>query len=167
MITTMRFLHRYIGFLVVGITFIYAVSGILLTYRDSDFLKSEKEINTVIDKGVSANDLGKEMHAKIDIVSTEGSVITFSKGEYKGTYDSATGELAYTSKELPYIIRKMVNLHKSTSAVPSHMFNVTYGLLLLFLALSSFFMYKPTSRQLRKGIAVSAIGAVLAIGLLI
>ncbi|MGD9807859.1 MAG: hypothetical protein AB7E76_07540 [Deferribacterales bacterium] len=167
MITTMRFLHRYIGFLVVGITFIYAVSGVLLTYRDSDFLKSEREINIVIDKGVPAGDLGKEMHAKIDIVSAEGSVITFSKGEYTGTYDSATGELAYTSKELPYIIQKMVNLHKSTSAMPSHMFNVTYGLLLLFLALSSFFMYKPTSRQLRKGIAVSAIGAVLAIGLLI
>ena len=38
----MRSLHRDVGFLVLGFTFIYALSGIVLVYRDTDFLKSER-----------------------------------------------------------------------------------------------------------------------------
>ena len=34
-----RVLHRDIGFLVVGLTIVYALSGIVLTYRDTGFLK--------------------------------------------------------------------------------------------------------------------------------
>jgi len=167
MILTIRFLHRYIGFLVVGITLVYAVSGILLTYRDSDFLRSEKDVNKVIPPGIEANALGTAMHSKIKIISSEGDTITFERGGYTGTYDRETGTLAYRAMELPPIIQNMVNLHKSTSKMPSHVFNVAYGILLLFLALSSFFMYKPKSRQLKKGLAVSAIGAVTAVALLI
>ena len=40
----MRLLHRYIGYFMAGIMAVYAISGVLLIYRDTDFLKKEKKI---------------------------------------------------------------------------------------------------------------------------
>ena len=36
-----RSLHRDIGFFIIGLTIIYSMSGIVLTYRDTNFLKHE------------------------------------------------------------------------------------------------------------------------------
>ena len=38
----MRVLHRYLGFFLAGIMAVYAISGVILIYRDTDFLKSEQ-----------------------------------------------------------------------------------------------------------------------------
>ena len=46
--TTMRLLHRYIGYFMAGIMAVYAISGVLLIYRDTDFLKKEKEIEDMV-----------------------------------------------------------------------------------------------------------------------
>ena len=40
--TFMRITHRYLGYFLAGIMAVYAVSGVLLVYRDTDFLKKEK-----------------------------------------------------------------------------------------------------------------------------
>ncbi len=40
----MRVTHRYLGYFLAGIMAVYAVSGIILVYRDTDFLKSEKNM---------------------------------------------------------------------------------------------------------------------------
>ncbi len=39
--TFMRIVHRYLGYFLAGIMAVYAISGILLVYRDTDFLKKE------------------------------------------------------------------------------------------------------------------------------
>ena len=41
---TMRVLHRYLGFFLAGIMAVYALSGIVLIFRDTDFLKSEQTV---------------------------------------------------------------------------------------------------------------------------
>jgi hypothetical protein len=38
----MRVTHRYLGYFLAGIMAVYAVSGIILVYRDTDFLKVKK-----------------------------------------------------------------------------------------------------------------------------
>jgi uncharacterized iron-regulated membrane protein len=38
----MRIIHRYLGFFLAGIMAVYAISGILLIFRETNFLKSEK-----------------------------------------------------------------------------------------------------------------------------
>ncbi len=38
---SMRLLHRYLGYLLAGIMTVYALSGMLLVLRDTDFLKKE------------------------------------------------------------------------------------------------------------------------------
>jgi uncharacterized iron-regulated membrane protein len=40
----MRIIHRYLGFFLSGIMAVYALSGIVLIFRDTDFLKQEKII---------------------------------------------------------------------------------------------------------------------------
>ena len=37
----MRILHRYVGFFLAGIMSVYALSGIVLIFRDGDTFKSE------------------------------------------------------------------------------------------------------------------------------
>ena len=68
----MRIYHRYLGFFLAGIMAMYAISGIILIFRDTDFLKSEKKINKELKPGLSTAELGKEIRnrdLKIDSVS--------------------------------------------------------------------------------------------------
>ena len=37
----MRYLHNKIGFFITGLVIIYSLSGLVQTYRDTDFLKHE------------------------------------------------------------------------------------------------------------------------------
>jgi len=54
----MRELHRYLGFFLVGIMSVYALSGIVLIFRDTDFLKKEKEITKEIQANANPQELG-------------------------------------------------------------------------------------------------------------
>ena len=40
----MRIFHRYLGFFLSGIMAVYAISGIVMIFRETEFLKSEREI---------------------------------------------------------------------------------------------------------------------------
>ena len=42
--TRMRVIHRYLGFFLAGIMAVYALSGIVLVFRKTDFLKKEVKI---------------------------------------------------------------------------------------------------------------------------
>ena len=41
---SMRVYHRYLGFFLAGIMAVYAISGVVMIFRDTDFLKREKQI---------------------------------------------------------------------------------------------------------------------------
>lgn len=55
----MRIYHRYLGFFLAGIMAVYAISGITLIFRDTDFLKSEKQVERQIKPNVSNEELGR------------------------------------------------------------------------------------------------------------
>ena len=54
----MRELHRYLGFFLVGIMSVYAISGVVLIFRDTDFLKKEKDISKEISLNANPQELG-------------------------------------------------------------------------------------------------------------
>ena len=54
---SMRIYHRYLGFFLAGIMAVYALSGIILIFRDTNFLKQEKQVNQQLKPGLSAEDL--------------------------------------------------------------------------------------------------------------
>lgn len=155
----MRSLHRDIGFFVIGLTIIYAMSGIILTFRTTDFLKHETHITKNIGPNLKATELGAKMQVRsVNILRAEGDLIYFENG----TYNTSTGIVDYNIKELPALLNNFNKLHKLASNSAFYVFNIVYGILLLFLAISSFWMFKPSTKLFRRGISIFAIGAVIA-----
>lgn len=161
--TTMRVFHRYLGFFLAGIMAVYAVSGMVLIFRDTDFLKEEKEIIKTIDANASVEELGKQIGIKeLKVLSEQGDILQFKEGQYNKT----TGVATYKVKELPYVLNKMTKLHKAKSKEPLFFLNLFFGASLLFFVISSFWMFMPKTAIFRKGLYFTLAGIVLTLILL-
>lgn len=159
----MRLLHRYIGFFMAGIMTVYALSGILLIYRDTDFLKKEKKYNDKINPNLNAGAMGKAIKMRdIEFTKVSNDTAYFKNG----WYHTISGTVNYTKKELPYVVSKFVNLHKSKSADTLSPLNALFGVSLFFFVISSFWMYPLKSKILKKGLLYTTIGLVFSIILL-
>ena len=160
---SMRILHRYLGFFLVGIMAVYAVSGIVLIFRDTDFLKSDYTVEEVIDPNVSNEDLPKALqHRRLKVEREEGSLVYFQNGDY----NRETGVAHVTTKELPYVLDKMTHLHKASTDDPLYWLNMFFGFSLLFFVVSAFWMYAPKSDVFKKGLIFTLSGVVLTLVLL-
>ena len=156
----MRVIHRYLGFFLAGIMFVYALSGIVLIFRDTDALKKTEQITKQLEPNIAAADLGKALEMrKFNVDKEEGDFYYFKDGQY----NKSTGEATYVVKELPLVLDKMTHLHKATTEDPLYYFNIFFGLALLFLAISSFFMFAKSSLIFKKGLWFTISGVVLVI----
>ena len=122
----------------------------------SDGLSSE-----FLDKvGYGIYKFRKELKIKgFEIKEQKGDLIIFKEG----TYNVKTGEAKYTKKELPYVLKKMTELHKSDSKHKFYLLNTIFGISLFFFVISSFWMFNPKSQIFRKGMIATVIGLVLAL----
>lgn len=158
--TFMRITHRYLGYFLAGIMVVYSLSGILLVYRDTDFLKKETKINKVLQKNLTEKELGKEIKIKgFEVEKTENGIMFFKQG----TYNTTTGQVNYTKKELPYVLDKFTKLHKSQSKDKFSPLNAFFGISLFFFVISSFWMFNPKTKAFKRGMYYAAAGLVLAI----
>lgn len=160
---TMRIWHRYLGYFLAGIMAVYALSGVVMIFRDTDFLKKEETVSKKLKPGLSAADLGKEIRMRdLKIESESGDVQSF-KG---GTYNKTTGEAVYKVKSLPVVMDKLTKLHKASSGQPLFFLNVFFGVSLLFFVVSAFWMFLPRTAIFRKGLYFALAGLILTIVLL-
>lgn len=158
--TFMRIVHRYLGFFMAGIMAVYAISGVLMVYRDTDFLKKEKKYEKIFAKNLDEKALGKEIKMKgFEVEKTENHIMYFKSG----SYNTASGEAKYSKKELPFILNKMTQLHKSQSKDKLSPLNVFFGLSLFFFVISSFWMFNVKSKAFRQGMYYTAAGLILAV----
>lgn len=156
----MRSLHRDIGYFVTGFVVIYALSGIVLTYRDTDLLKREVSVEKTLPAGTDPSRLGEILRIRdFSVTRVLGNIVYFKNG----SYDTLTGDVSYVTRETYPVVEKLFEVHKAASNDPVHWINVIFGLSLLFLSVSSFWMFKRGSAQLRKGIYISAAGCALAL----
>lgn len=161
---TIRILHRNIGFFILGFVLIYALSGITLIYRDSDFMKHERTIKVNLPVETKPSDLGPVLKLReLKVLKTEGDVIYFQGG----SFNTASGEAVYSVKELIFPFNKLTTLHKTPSKNPFHWFTLVFGVLMLFMAISSLWMFSTKSKMFRKGIYFVLTGFVFAIILLL
>lgn len=161
--TTMRVFHRYLGFFLAGIMAVYALSGMVLIFRDTDFLKEEKQISKTVKPGATDEELGKLISVKeLRYTSEEGDIAFFKEGKY----NKVTGVAEYTVKELPTVLNKMTKLHKAKSKEPLYFLNLFFGASLLFFVVSSFWMFMPKTTIFKKGIYFTIAGVVLTLILL-
>ena len=95
----------------------------------------------------------------LKISKKEGDIQYFKNG----TYNNVTGDVKYTSNELPMVIRKLIQLHKASTNQPLFWLNIFFGVSLFFFVVSSFFMFKPKTKTLKEGVYVSIAGLVLTV----
>lgn len=160
---TMRIYHRYLGFFLAGIMAVYAISGIILIFRDTDFLKQTKRVEKQLQPGLTADALGKAIKIReLKIESVNGDVQTFKTG----SYNTQTGEVNYTTKKLAPFAEKLTNLHKANTKDPLFYLNIFFGVSLLFFVISSFWMFMPKTSIFKKGLYFTLAGVVLTVILL-
>ena len=159
----MRIYHRYLGFFLAGIMAMYAISGTILIFRDTDFLKKEKQVKEQLKPGLTADELGKAIRKRdLKIDSTAGDMQLF-KG---GSYNKQTGAVSYTNKRLQPFAEKLTHLHKASTKEPLFFLNIFFAVSLLFFVISSFWMFMPNSSIFKKGLYFTLAGIVLTLLLL-
>lgn len=160
---TFREFHRYLGFFLAGIMAVYAISGIVLTFRNTDYMKSEVQIDRTLETNLEGDALGMALQRRgFKADKTEGDLIYFQGG----TYNKATGQASYTEKKLPIVLEKMNNLHKMHSGNPLFWLGIFFGIALLFFSISAFFMFRPNAPIYKKGLYFAGAGFLLTIILL-
>ena len=156
----MRVYHRYLGFFLAGIMAVYAVSGVLMIFRNTDFLKKDYVEKRTFEVGTKVEELGSSLRIKnFKIEKEEGQVVYFNGGNY----NRVTGLATYTKKELPFVLKKMTDMHKATSDRPLFVLNIFFGVSLLFFVISAFWMFLPKTTIFKKGLYFAAAGLVLAL----
>ncbi|KAB1069158.1 hypothetical protein F6U93_05240 [Tamlana haliotis] len=154
----MRIIHRYLGFFLIGVMIVYSLSGVILIFRNTDFLKSKTEVEKTIKPNLGGEALGRSLKIKrFKVEKVKGDLILFKNGQYNKT----TGVANYTKAELPYVLNRMTHLHKATSQEPLFWLNVFSGVSLFFFAVSSFWMFMPKTKIFKKGMYFTAFGVVL------
>jgi len=155
---SMRVYHRYLGFFLTGIMAVYALSGTVLIFRETDFLKSEKQIEKNIPKDIKTEDLGKEMRMRdFKVEKEEGGIVYFKNG----SFNRQTGIAQFKVKLLPFVMEKMVNMHKATTNSPLFFMNIFFGMSLLFFVISTFWMFLPKTSIFKKGLYFTLAGIIL------
>lgn len=159
----MRFLHNKIGFFIVGIVIIYALSGLVQTYRDTDLLKHDVLHETTVATNLQETQLGQSLRMRnLKVTKTTGSILYFKEG----SYDAATGKAAYTTREWYSWITPFTELHKTPSKSIAHYFTTLFGLAMLFMSISAFWMFKPGTKLFSSGVYLTIGGIIAAIILL-
>ena len=161
--TRMRVLHRYLGFFLAGIMATYALSGVVLIFRNTDFLKREVTVEKTLPPDLDAGALGEQLRIKrLEVTRTAAGTDYFAQGSYV----RATGVARYTTRQLPYVLERLTRLHKSSTDHPLYWLNVFFGLSLLFFVVSAFWMFLPATRVFRKGLYFALAGLLLTLALL-
>lgn len=159
----MRITHRYLGFFMAGIMAIYAFSGIVLIFRDTDFFKKEITIEKKLGKNLSEMKLEKELKIKnFEVYKVIKNTIYFKNGNY----NKETGVAKYTKKDLPYLLKQMANLHKAQSKSRLAPLNIFFAVSLLFFVISSFWMFNVKSKVFKRGMLYTLGGLILSVLLL-
>jgi len=161
--TKMRLYHRYLGYFLAGIMAVYGLSGTIMIFRDTDFLKTDHSVTRSLKPNLQPEQLGRELRIRdLKIDALEGDVIRFKQG----TYNKSSGVAQYTSREWPATIEKLTQLHKASTRSPLFFLNVFFGISLLFFVVSAFWMFLPKTTIFKKGLYFTAGGIVLTLLLL-
>jgi hypothetical protein len=161
---TMRDLHNNIGFFIVGLVVIYALSGIVQTYRDTSFLKHEVKNEKTIEPNLDADKLGKAIKQKeLKVEKTENGIMYFKDGNY----NPQTGEVKYVTMEWYSWVKQVTELHKQNSKGIIHYFTITFAVALFFMCVSAFWMFKPGTKAFSSGVILTVLGVIASIVLIL
>lgn len=160
-----REIHRILGYLTLGMTIAYALSGIILIHRSGDFMKRTTPVEQTIAPNLDCDQLAAELKMRsLKVLNETDQTIFFADGQY----DKATGKASYLKKEVVAPFNRFITLHKLADKQNPAIayFTTFFGAVLFLLALTSLFMFKPSAHHFRSNMAYTALGIALLILLL-
>ncbi|MDD3108768.1 MAG: hypothetical protein PHV49_06125 [Alistipes sp.] len=154
----LRKVHRYVGFLMVGVFLVYGISGIVLLYRNTDLLKRPVTTTQNLDPKLSPEALGSALRLKnFKVTATSPDTLYFAEGYYL----TQTGVAQVTIQESVPPIAQMIRMHKMVSSNPTHYFALLVGIGLLLLVVTSFWMFKAGTAPFKQGMLFVGIGCAI------
>lgn len=168
--TILRSLHRDLGYLFVGLTIIYGISGIILNGKETGKDPAFREITVI--KNLSQHLSPKELTAVFNqeitgtpplqqIIKRQNSYRVYLQGGV-GEYMPDSGLLELTIYKEKKLVRIINNIHNNSGKRFTSMANV-YAVGLLFLAISGTIMLKGKKGFLKRGIWFVLIGLIIPI----
>lgn len=152
--------HRWLGFFLAGIMAVYAISGVLLIFRKTDFLKFEYSTQQTLSSGLNAEQLGEQLRIRqLSVKNETPSSIVFEQGDY----NKQSGVAQVSKKDYPIVLAKLVSLHKATTSSPLFYLNIFFGLSLLFFVVSAFVMFLPKALTHNKSLKIAGAGFIFAL----
>jgi hypothetical protein len=157
---TLRQYHRWLGFFLSGIMLVYATSGILLIFRNTDVLQYEQQEQRQLSPQLSAEALGTELRLRgFEVLQQDDSSMTFKQGHY----DKTTGLATIVRKDYHPVLQHLVKLHKATTNSPLYWLNISFGLSLMLFVISAFLMHFPKTKLFRNSLKIAGAGFMFAI----
>lgn len=168
-------LHRDIGYLAVGMTLIYAISGIVLNhFKSGDFmhpdysksyydLKVSLPANGQIDKAYVMKVIeqaGEKTGDYKSFITGEGYMQVFLKKGFIYV-DLTNGQAQMEKKVTRYVIREMNLLHYNNLKKWYTWFSDLYAVSLIILAITGLFVLRGKNGILRRGAWLTAIGIIV------
>jgi hypothetical protein len=159
----MRIYHRYLGFFLAGIMAVYAISGIVMIFRNTGIFKTTHTIEKSFPPGSKPEELGKALRIRdFKVLKEENDILYFETG----SFNKSTGLARYHTTGLPRILEKLTQIHKASTGDPLFFLNIFFGLSLLFFVISSFWMFMPKTAIFKKGLYFTLGGIILTLILL-
>ncbi|HPD54550.1 MAG TPA: hypothetical protein PLI08_11435, partial [Bacteroidia bacterium] len=77
----MRILHRYLGYFLTGMMAVYAVTGFIMTFRDTNFLKFDKTWERTVEPNLPGSALGEAIEQRrLKVTREDSTTIYFDNG---------------------------------------------------------------------------------------
>jgi hypothetical protein len=167
-------LHRDIGYLCVGMTLIYAISGIVLNhfksgdFKHPDYGKSYTDLKVPLPKDGKADQA--YVYSILDLVDQKDHYKSFITGEgyvqiflTKGFVyvDLNTGEAQMERKTTRYVIKEMNLLHYNNLKKLYTWFSDLYAVGLIVLSVTGLFVLRGKNGIIGRGAWLTAIGIIL------
>ena len=160
-----RILHRDIGYLTVGITLVYALSGFLLSHRKL-FPAAKKEAFTIdLPPNLNSESLLKYWELNLPLIKlnnhkeSENTIQLFLE-RGNGYYNKSNGETSYEIITRRPVISFLNQLHRNRRKGWPYIADA-YAFLLGFLAISGLFITNGKNGFLQRGIWLVSLGIIL------
>ncbi|WP_404317984.1 hypothetical protein [Malaciobacter canalis] len=182
---TFRKWHRDLGYLVIGITIVYSLSGIMLSFRDLHIFEKEYMLTSKIEKNLKnpednfvnsfikneeksnlpSHVVKKSVIDSLKQVENTDTYIKYQVSRKKDlktiTYYKNSGEVIYSISAYPTFIKPFIDAHKSSSKDKWLYLSLAYSVILFFLAISAIFMVKGKNGFRQRGVYLTLLGVVL------
>ncbi|NQY20215.1 MAG: hypothetical protein HRT40_02715 [Campylobacteraceae bacterium] len=186
----MRSLHRDLGYFVIGLTLIYAITGFILSGRDLGWMEQtyiyEQNLSQNISKDEFIKKLKKTMKNTEIVTDIHPAIMKYSIKKIKSfefkkeeenilyfkykaniiKYNKISGDMIFEIHSYPGFLKKFITAHKSKQKDVWFYLAIMYSIILSFLAISAMFMVKGKYSFPRRGVFIMLSGIALVIAFL-